>query len=195
VKRAHCKPGAWRRPAILSSINPSKESIDMKKISALAVAMCGLALSLGAHAQVSKKDQEFMNKAAAGGLYEVQAGNLAQEKARTPSVKSFGAMLTKDHTAANEELKALASSKGVTLPTAVPADKTKRLDKIAKAKDFDKEFVNEVGVDDHQHDIKLFEKASNDADDAQLKAFAAKTLPTLKAHREHAEGLKKAYGK
>jgi len=167
----------------------------MKKVSTITLAICGLALSLGAHAQVSKKDQEFMTKAAAGGLYEVQAGNLAQEKGSTPTVKSFGAMLIKDHTTANEELKALASSKGVTLPTALPADKKKRLDKIAKAKDFDKEFVDEVGVDDHQHDIKLFEKASSDADDAQVKAFATKTLPTLKAHREHAEGLKKAYSK
>ena len=167
----------------------------MKKLSALVLAACGLALSLGAHAQASKKDQEFMTKAAAGGLYEVQAGTLAQDKGRSPSVKSFGAMLIKDHTTANEELKALASSKGVTLPTAVPADKKKRLDKIAQAKDFDKEFVDEVGVDDHKHDIKLFEKASTDADDAQVKAFAAKTLPTLKAHREHAEGLKKAHDK
>lgn len=167
----------------------------MNKISAVTLALCGLALSLGAHAQASKKDQEFMNKAAAGGLYEVQAGTLAQDKGRSPSVKSFGAMLIKDHTTANEELKALASSKGVTLPTAVPADKKKRLDKIAQAKDFDKKFVDEVGVDDHQKDIKLFEKASTDADDAQVKAFAAKTLPTLKAHREHAEGLKRAYDK
>jgi putative membrane protein len=163
----------------------------MKKMSSITLALCSLALSFGAHAQASKKDQEFMTKAAAGGLYEVQAGSLAQEKGRHAGVKSFGAMLVKDHTAANEELKALASAKGVTLPTALPADKKKRLDKIAQAKDFDKEFVDEVGVDDHQHDIKLFEKASKDADDAQVKAFAAKTLPTLKAHREHAEGLKK----
>lgn len=164
----------------------------MKKISVITAALCSLALSMGAHAQASKKDQEFMNKAAAGGMYEVQAGNLAQEKGRSAEVKNFGAMLVKDHTAANEELKSLATSKGVTLPATVPADKKKRLDKIAGAKDFDKEFVDEVGMDDHRHDIKLFEKASKDADDAQVKAFAAKTLPTLQAHRVHAEGLKKA---
>lgn len=164
----------------------------MKKISAIALTICGLAVSLGASAQVSKKDQEFMTKAAAGGLYEVQAGNLAQEKGHSAGVKSFGAMLLKDHSAANEELKALAGRKGVTLPAAVPADKKKRLDKIAQAKNFDKEFVDEVGVDDHKDDIKLFEKASTDADDADVKAFATKTLPTLKAHREHAEGLKKS---
>ena len=166
----------------------------MKTSRKLLIAAAALAAAVAAQAQVSKKDQDFMTRAAAGGLYEVQAGTLAQEKGRSPTVKSFGEMLVKDHSAANDELKALASAKGVTLPGAVPADKKKRLDKIAKAKDFDKEFVDEVGVDDHKKDIQLFEKASKDADDAEVKAFATKTLPTLKAHREHAEGLKKAYG-
>ena len=166
----------------------------MKTFPKLLIAAAALAAAMAAQAQVSKKDQDFMTRAAAGGLYEVAGGTLAQEKGRSPTVKAFGEMLIKDHTAANGELKALASAKGVTLPTAVPADKKKRLDKIAKAKDFDKEFVDEVGVDDHKKDIQLFEKASKDADDAEVKAFAAKTLPTLKAHHEHAEGLKKAYG-
>ena len=166
----------------------------MKTFPKLLIATAALAAAMAAQAQVSKKDQDLMTRAAAGGLYEVAAGTLVQEKGRSPTVKAFGEMLIKDHTAANGELKALASAKGVTLPTAVPADKKKRLDKIAKAKDFDKEFVDEVGVDDHKKDIQLFEKASKDADDAEVKAFAAKTLPTLKAHHEHAEGLKKAYG-
>ena len=166
----------------------------MKTTQKLLVAVAALAAAAAAHAQASKHDQEFMTKAAAGGLYEVQAGNLAQEKGRTPTVKAFGEMLVKDHSAANDELKSLASAKGVTLPTALPADKKKRLDKIAQAKDFDKEFVDEVGLDDHKKDIQLFEKASKSADDADVKAFATKTLPTLKAHREHAQGLKKAYG-
>jgi len=167
----------------------------MKKFSSLSLVVFGLALSLGVQAQVSKKDEEFMMKAAAGGLYEVQAGNLAQEKATAANVKSFGAMLIKDHSMANEELKAMASAKGVTLPTDLPADKKRRLEKISKAKDFDKQFVNEVGVNDHKHDIQLFEKASANADDPELKAFAAKTLPTLVAHRQHAQSLKKTDGK
>ncbi len=162
--------------------------MNMKLIVA---AVMGAAMAFGAQAEATKKDQEFMTKAAAGGLYEVEAGNLAQQKSQSAEVKSFGSMLVKDHTAANEELKTLAASKGVTLPTAVPADKKKRLDKIASAKDFDKEFVKEIGLDDHKTDIRLFEKASKDADDADVKTFATKTLPTLKAHREHAEGLKK----
>lgn len=146
-------------------------------------------------ADVSKKDQEFFTKAAAGGMYEVEAGKLAQARGTSEPVKSYGATLVKDHGMANDELKSLAAAKGAKLPATLPADKQKRLDKIGKARNFDKEFIDEVGLDDHKKDIGLFEKAAKDADDADVKAFAARTLPTLKAHREHAEGLKKAHGK
>nr|WP_312374802.1 DUF4142 domain-containing protein [Delftia acidovorans] len=154
-----------------------------------------LVLPFGASAQVSKKDQEFMKKAAAGGLYEVEAGRLAQEMASSSSVKAFGEMLVKDHSSANEELKDLASAKKAVLPSELPADKRKRLTKFAEAKNFDKVFVREVGIEDHSKDIKLFEKASKDADDSQVKDFAAKTLPALVSHREHAQELQKKLGK
>ena len=165
----------------------------MKTTTIAALAASLFAVSAVSFAQVSKKDQEFFTKAAGGGMYEVEAGKLAQSKGQSEGVKSFGSMLVKDHGMANDELKALAAKKGAQLPPSVPADKQKKLDKLSKAKDFDKDFVSEVGLDDHKVDIALFEKTSKDADDAEVKAFAAKTLPTLKAHREHAEGLKKSH--
>jgi putative membrane protein len=163
----------------------------MKTILVSSIAAACLALGSAAFAEVSKKDQAFFTKAAGGGMYEVEAGKLAQSMGKSDGVKSFGDMLVKDHGMANDELKALASKKGAVLPAAVPADKQKKLDKLAKAKDFDKEFIKEVGLDDHKADISLFEKTSKGADDAEVKAFAAKTLPTLKAHLGHAESLRK----
>lgn len=167
----------------------------MNTLTQFSAAICGLALIASAHAEVSKQDAAFLQQAAAGGLYEVQAGNLAQQKGSSSEVQSFGSMLVKDHSAANAELKELASSKGVRLPTQLPDDKTKRLANVAQAKNFDRTFIDEVGVQDHEHDIALFEKASKSADDAQVRAFAVKTLPALKAHREHAMRLKKNPGK
>jgi len=163
----------------------------MKTFRLSILATAGVILTTAAFADVSKKDQEFFTKAAGGGMFEVAAGKLAQGKGQDEGVKSFGAMLVKDHSAANDELKALAAKKGATLPPGVPSDKQKKLDKLSAAKEFDKEFVNEVGLEDHKEDIALFEKTSKSADDPDVKAFAAKTLPTLKSHREHAEGLKK----
>lgn len=165
------------------------------KTTKIALVLCGAILAFSSHAEVSKKDQEFLQKAAAGGLYEVEAGGLAQSKGQSEAVKSFGAMLVKDHTAANDEIKTLAASKGVTLPATVPTPEKKRLEKISADKNFDKEFVKEVGLDDHKENIRLFEKASKDADDADVKAFATKTLPTLKSHRDHAEGLRSSHGR
>ena len=164
----------------------------MKTIAISALAAACLAFGAAAHADVSKKDQEFFRKAAGGGMFEVEAGKLAQSKGQSDGVKSFGDMLVKDHGAANDELKALAARKSVTLPAAVPAAMQKKLDKLAKARHFDKQFIQEVGLSDHKKDIALFEKTSKGADDADVKAFASKTLPTLKAHLGHAESLKKA---
>jgi len=137
----------------------------------------------------AKADQEFVTKAAGGGLYEVEVSKLAAEKAKSPEVKAYADMLIKDHTAANDELKGLASMKGMVLPPDMPADKKAKLFKLSKSSDIDRDFIREVGLDDHRTDIALFEKASKNAKDGELKAWFGKTLPTLKDHRAAAEKL------
>ena len=106
------------------------------------------------------------------------------------AVKSYGNMLVKDHVAANDKLKELAKCKGAASPTAISADKWSRLDKIVISKNFDKEFVKEVGLEDHRINISFFEKTNKDADDSEIKAFALKNLSTLKAGRGPAENLR-----
>jgi len=134
-------------------------------------------------------DQTFMTKAAGGGIYEVEVSKMAASKAKNADVKAYAEMLVKDHTAANEELKQLASTKGVTLPGDMPADKKAKMDKLSKSKDIDRDFIKQVGLDDHKTDIALFDKASKDAKDADVKTFFGKTLPKLKDHRAEAEKL------
>ena len=158
----------------------------------LLAASCGLVLAADNNNGLSKNDKQFFEKAAAGGMMEVEVGRLAESKAQNADVKSFGATLVKDHSAANDELKALAQKKGVALPTALPKHEQKTVDKLSKAKDFDKEFIKEVGLEDHKKDIKLFEKTSKDSKDADVKAFAAKTLPTLQQHHQRADEISKS---
>lgn len=141
--------------------------------------------------KLDKHDLEFVQKAAAGGMAEVAQGKLAEAKSQNTDVKAFGTMLEKDHSAANDELKSLAQQKGVTLPTTMTAKEQRQVDKLSKAKHFDEEFTEE-SVKDHKKNIKDFEKASKDAKDPDVKAFAAKTLPTLQAHLQRAEELHKA---
>lgn len=142
---------------------------------------------------VAAADGTFMTKAAGGGIYEVEVSKLAAEKASSADVKKYAAMLVEHHTAANNELKALAAAKNVDLPSEMPADKKAKMADLAKmsGESFDKAYVQKVGIDDHETDIKLFEKAAKGATDTSVKGFAAKTLPVLKQHLAGAKGLAK----
>jgi putative membrane protein len=148
----------------------------------------------GAHAaQASAADAAFVKKAAAGGMMEVAIAKLGQEKAEHADVKAFAAMLEKDHTAANADLKELASSKQIVLAeSAAHGPVHAKLEKLSGAA-FDRAFVAAM-VEDHVKDVKAFEKAASGAADADVKAFAAKTLPTLKAHLKQVQELSKALG-
>jgi putative membrane protein len=132
---------------------------------------------------VDKDDAKFAVAAANGGMAEVELGTLAQQKAANAKVKDFGAMMVTDHSKANDEMKALAKSKGITLPDSLDTKEQKvKTDLSAKSgADFDKAYVSNM-IDDHKEDIKEFEDAAKNCKDADLKAFAVKTLPTLKMH-------------
>ena len=62
-------------------------------------------------------------------------------------------------------------------------------------KNFDEEYAEHVGVDAHEATIELFEDAAKSAEDADIKQFANKTLPTLKHHFEMAKALDNAVDK
>jgi putative membrane protein len=149
--------------------------------------------STAAKLPLSKDDSMFVMKAAVGGMLEVQSGTTAQQNGVNDRVKNFGTMLVNDHTKANSELMAIASGRGITPPADLPADKKKHLDDMAKmkGKSFDSHFISMMNAD-HKKDIELFEKQANSGADAELKAFAAKTLPVLKMHLDTAQALSKA---
>lgn len=156
---------------------------------ALAVLLgTGLAHAAGAFDQTDKR---FVTDAANAGVYEVQAAQVAAKKAQDPKVKAFAQMLLKDHTKVNEELTQLAATRSMELPRELPHDLRGRVQGLEREKpeSFDRDFLQQVGLDDHKKDIELFEKVQDTATDPGLKAFARKTLPSLKEHRAHAEKL------
>jgi putative membrane protein len=135
----------------------------------------------------------FTVKAGGGGMMEVQLGTMAQQNAQSPRVKSFGAMMVRDHTKANKELMALATSKNISIPSALPAKLQEHVDEMKKLKgaDFDKHYMDMM-TDDHKEDIDLFERAVKNLKDQELKAFASKTLPVLHMHLDSAKAIKDA---
>jgi putative membrane protein len=137
----------------------------------------------------SATDSNFVMKAAAGGHKEVEAGKLASSKATNSDVKAFAQRMVKDHGKANTELMSLAKSKSIDAKAKDTDAKTltDRLGKLSGAA-FDRAYMEEM-VKDHQTDVDLFDRQSREGDDAELKAWAGKQLPTLREHLKMAQDL------
>jgi len=182
-------------------------SASISRKHALSAVVLGLSLAFGASAQTTQSstaaggtksstmaaakknpDHSFVEKAAMGGMVEVELGNLAQQKAASAEVKQFGSRMVTDHTKANDELKQIASSKNIDLPTALDKKHRGDVDKFSKMSGaaFDKAYMSHM-VDDHKKDVSDFKKEASSGKDADVKGFASKTLPTLEEHLQMAQ--------
>lgn len=138
--------------------------------------------------KLAHHDRAFFEKAAKSGMKEVAVSQAVMGNLTNQSVRDFANTMVTDHTAANTELMALAARKGVTLPMNDTAKLTEKWSE--KGGNVDKKYVHEM-VEDHEDAVKLFEKASK-SEDADIAAFAQKTLPTLQHHLGMAKDLKKS---
>jgi len=141
----------------------------------------------------SSQPMAFALKAGAGGMLEVELGNLSQTNGQHPRVKRFGQMMVKDHSMGNKELMALATERNFNVPKTLPVELQMHVNelKALKGKDFDEKYMDMM-VDDHNEDIKLFEEAAGHSTDQKVKTFAAKMLPTLKMHLDSAKAIRSA---
>jgi putative membrane protein len=149
----------------------------MKRVLAL------LVLAAPLIAMADSPDATFYKKAAEGGIAEVEAGNLAQSKGTSQQVKDFGARMVKDHSEANDKLKALAATKDVSLPTSSSVGQmaSKAKLEVLTGDTFDKSYIKGQ-VRAHQSTIALFRKEIASGQDPDARAFAKATLPTLRSH-------------
>lgn len=141
---------------------------------------------------VDEKGVEFATKAANASMKEVELSKWAQEYATRQDVKDFAATMITDHTKAGNELKAVAATKSITLPSMVPDRVRDDIDKMKtrkQGKEIDKAYVDEM-VKDHKDAVKLFDDASRNATDADLKSFAARTLPALQHHYDMIKAIR-----
>jgi putative membrane protein len=143
----------------------------------------------------SNPDASFYKNAAEGGIFEVDAGHMAQEKGNSQQVKDFGAMMVKDHTAANDKLQSIASSKKITLPTSASVAQmaTEAKFKLLSGETFDKSYVKSQ-VSAHRKTIALFQKEASSGRDSDAKAFANATLSTLRSHLKAITSIAKNMG-
>lgn len=167
--------------------------IRRRQLAALG-AVCGAALlgpTSAAVAQVAatgasaldSADRRFVEEAARGGLAEVDLGRLAQQRGSHAQVKAFGQRMAQDHGKANDDLKQVATAKNLPLPATSGAAHQHHAEQLGKLSgtEFDRAYMKHM-LDDHQKDVAEFEKAAKSARDADVKGFAARTLPTLQTH-------------
>jgi putative membrane protein len=132
---------------------------------------------------LAEKDAQFLVDVAASNMAEIKMSQLAQQKGNNQEVKDLGKMLETDHSAVLGEVRSFASNRSVTLP-AEEKSEAKDMHNTLNAKsgkEFDKDWCEHM-IDMHQKGIAKFESAQNDLVDADLKSWAANTLPKLRTH-------------
>src|SRR5436190_23629768 len=133
-------------------------------------------------------DGVFVKKAAQGGIAEVELGKLATQKASSDDVKQFGQKMVDDHSKANDQLKQVASQKGMDVPSDLaPKDKAE-MDHLSKLSGpaFDRAYMRHM-VMDHTKDAAEFKKEANSGSDQDIKRFASNTLTTIQDHLKMAK--------
>jgi putative membrane protein len=162
--------------------------------------VCGSLLSFGSMipAGDDKKDNDetfddntFVQKAASGGMHEVALGKIAQIKAKNEQVKAFAERMVADHSKANEELKKIAGSIGIKVPDEMSERHQKEVERFKNysGSNFDGDYIKHM-IADHEKDLALFTRASQEARNPALKEFAAKTLAIVKEHLAAAKKIK-----
>ena len=153
----------------------------------------GTSSAMGTGTPVTAKDvTDFVQKAASGGMMEVQMGQMASQNAQSQRVKDYGAMLVTDHTNAGNELKTMAASNSISVPADMMPENKSHMSMLMNKKGAgcDKAYMDMM-IKDHKKDIDAYKKASMGLSDASYKAFAAKTLPVLQKHLDSAQAINK----
>ncbi|HEY1798507.1 MAG TPA: DUF4142 domain-containing protein [Stellaceae bacterium] len=154
-----------------------------------AALLAGAAALAPGHAAVNANDQQFINEAAVGGQFEVEAGKLAA-KSTNPKVEAFGQRMVKDHSAANAELSRLVKAQGGTVPQGLDAEHTQLRDHLASLKgdEFDKEYI-QLMVKHHDDDTKAFSDEERHTTDPKLKQFVEQTLTIVREQDQMARQI------
>jgi putative membrane protein len=164
----------------------------LKLVALSALVATAAATAFAADMKEPSADASFMKNAAEAGNAEVESSKLAVEKSTSADVKTFAQQMIDDHTKAGDELKALAQQKGVKVSDKPSIAQTAKIDllKPTSGTTFDRHYASTFGVTAHQDTVALFRKEAQNGKDADVKAWAAKTLPTLEHHLSMAQDLK-----
>jgi len=172
--------------------NNATTDTSMTSVSASDTSSTTSTSTAGGTSPLSAEEKEFAMKAAQGGMAEVSGGTMAASKGTSGDVKNFGNQMVSDHGKANDELKTLATNKGISLPADTDDEHKKVADELSKKSGsaFDKAYMKDM-VEDHEKDVAEFKKAQSTVKDPDLKAWVDKTLPVIEGHLKMAQDINK----
>lgn len=156
----------------------------MKKNLRLASLSIATAMVFALPALAAETAQDFVTKAAIGGMFEVQSSKVAQDKLQDQSLKDFAQKMISDHGAANAKLESIAGEQKLQVPSDLDSPHKADVDKLQSATAPVDAPYADMQKAAHADAVSLFEGYAKDGDNAALKSFAADTLPTLKMHQE-----------
>lgn len=138
------------------------------------------------------QDPVFLMNAASSNLLEIQAGQIASQRATNPDVKKFAQMMVNHHTMATQQLKSVAPPLGIQMPQTMMPVHQAMADRLTNktGKDFDEAYMDMMETA-HKMDIAMFEVKSKAAESPNVQAFATQTLPMLRSHHKMADDLEK----
>jgi putative membrane protein len=141
-------------------------------------------------------DLEFILEAAQGGMAEVELGKVAAQQGTSDEVKKFGQRMVDDHSKGEAELKTIAGQRGITLPSDLDAKDKALMTRLSKmhGASFDRTYMRNM-VSDHRQDVAAFKREATSGKDPEVKAWAAKMLPTLEEHLKEAQAANKVPAK
>lgn len=157
------------------------------------------AVSTGVSAQnagLDQQDTRFLEEAALSGTFEMQANQMALQSARQDRVKEFARLMLVEHEIIDADLKRLASDHEVTLPVTLDGDRQAVLSELQQltGSEFDKKYVDQVAVGEHQKAVALFNEAAEQTEHDDVRAFAASTGKVLQQHLDQAKKMTDMHG-
>ena len=163
----------------------------------MGMALCGVLLCApfewAQATSAPKTDQEFLNMAAEADMTSAHLGEMAGDRAASDGVKEFGKKLVQDHTNDYRIVSQLASKLGDMTPKGIDTADNREIGRLEKYKGaaFDRAFLAHETVE-HQRLVSAFKQEAEHGANPDIKAYAAKTLPTIEGHLHDGQDLLKA---
>ena len=139
----------------------------------------------------AEKEAQFVVNASSNHLTTIALCNLAMERAVHSDVKTLAGEIKAQHANANRQLEELAQLKGISYPTQPDLDNSdyKSLDGKTGI-DFDKAYYNRI-VDLQKDAIQMYQEASTDLADADLREYSTHQLPSIRVQLDRSMDNKK----